>query len=159
MADVSIEAQFLALYLQDGAEMITIISAVKVDKYDRYQTRFGTFVTVGAMQQWKKKKQRETFAAKIWSFVDQFKGLFGVGLRVDLGVHAKFPLFRSIILSFNPVSVPERILSVVVEQDRSEMFLQMFTLMLHAADDNDDWERHYHYVDAAADASTRVVSL
>ena len=39
------------------------------------------------------------------------------------------------------------------------MFLPMFTLMLDAADDNDDWERHYHYVDAVADASARVVSL
>ena len=84
--------------------MITIISAVKLDKYDRYQTRFGTFVTVGAMQQWRKKKQRETFAVKILSFVDQFRGLSRVGLWVDLGVHAKFPLFRSIILSFNLVS-------------------------------------------------------
>ena len=38
--------------------------------------------------------------------------------------------------------------------------LQMFTLMLHAADNSDDWEGHYHYVDLPPhDANTRVVSL
>ena len=75
VADVFL-AQFLALYPQNGEEMITIISAVKVDKYCQYKTRFATFVSVQPMQQWVKNTQGNFCCQNlIQLFLDQLKRL------------------------------------------------------------------------------------
>ena len=74
-----IKAQFLAFHLDDGEEMITIIWAVKVDKYRRYQTRFGTFVTVQGMQQWNKGKLLlPIFHCYLMSLIE--RGCIGLGV-------------------------------------------------------------------------------
>ena len=135
---MSIEAQFLGLYLRDWEEMIAIIWAVKVWRWTNTTDIRPDFPHLSQCNRcnngW---KQRETFAAKIRSLLDQFKRLSGLVLTF---------LASCQWFCLSTLLGPNKDIVDIIKHDSN--VLQMFTLMLHAAADNsDDWEGHYHYVD------------
>ena len=135
---MSIEGQFLGLYLRDWLEMIAIIWAVKVWRWTNTTDIRQDFPHLSQCNRcnngW---KQRETFAAKIRSLLDQFKRLSGLVLTF---------LASCQWFCLSTLLGPNKDIVDIIKHNSN--VLQMFTLMLHAAADNsDDWEGHYHYVD------------
>ena len=141
---MSIEGQFLGLYLRDWLEMIAIIWAVKLWRWTNTTDIRPDLIHLSQCNRcnngW---KQRETVAAEIRSSLDQFKRLSGVERRVQCALHLNFPVFLHINdFVFQPCFGPNKDIVDIIIKHNSNV-LQMFTMMLHA----DDWEGHYHYVD------------